>query len=171
MSVYFIIGSVTGFLEISKNFNLCEMFVCILVLISNIGAIFLQLTDYLNTIIKNEKNKLYISSFFIFICSLLIIGVSNIGIIFGIWGIIMSICKSVYAVFLNDDIKIDQAMTLMAPLALPTAKQLPRALIALQNLIVQIMIKILTQKIQKQLKTPIQLRIQTQLMSRKIPIT
>lgn len=103
----FIIGSVTGFLEISKNFNLCEMFVCILVLISNIGAIFLQLTDYLNTIIKNEKNKLYISSFFIFICSLLIIGVSNIGIIFGIWGIIMSICKSVYAVFLNDDIKID----------------------------------------------------------------
>ena len=103
----FIIGSISGFLEISKVFNLCEMFVCILVLIFNIGAIFLQLTDYLNNIIKNEKNILYLSSFFIFINSLLILGVSNIGIIFGIWGIIMSICKSVYTVFLNDNIQID----------------------------------------------------------------
>ena len=99
----FIIGSISGFIEISKDFNLCEMFVCILVLVSNLGAIFLQITNLINNLIKNEKNILYISSLYMFICSLLILGLSNIGIIFGIWGIIMSIGTSVYAVFLNEE--------------------------------------------------------------------
>jgi len=99
----FIIGSISGFIEISKDFNLCEMFICIIVLLTNILALFLQLTNYINNIIKNEKNILYISSLFMLICSLLILGLSNIAIIFGVWGILMSIGTSVYAVFLNDD--------------------------------------------------------------------
>ena len=99
----FIIGSISGFVELSKEFNLCEMFICILVLISSLFALSLQLTNYINNIIKNEKNILYISSLFMLICSLLILGLSNIAIIFGIWGIIMSIGTSVYAVFLNDN--------------------------------------------------------------------
>ena len=70
----FIIGSVSGFVEISKQFNLCQMFVCIIVLVFNLAALFLQLTNYINNIIKNEKNILYISSFFMLICSLLILG-------------------------------------------------------------------------------------------------
>ena len=105
--VGFIIGSISGFIHLAKYFNLCEMIVCILVLVSNIGAIFLQLTNTINNLIKSEKNILYISSFFMFICSLLILGVSNIGIVFGIWGIIMSIGTSVYGVFLNESIQID----------------------------------------------------------------
>lgn len=100
----FIISSISGFVEISTDFNICEMFVCILILISNISAIFLQVTNMINTLIKNEKNVLYISSGFMFICSLLIIGLSNIGIIFGTWGIIMSIGTSVYSVFLNEEV-------------------------------------------------------------------
>ena len=32
----FIIGSVSGFVEISKQFNLCQMFVCIIVLVFNL---------------------------------------------------------------------------------------------------------------------------------------
>ena len=99
----FAIGSISGFIEISKDFNLCEMFICIIVLLTNILALFLQLTNYINNIIKNEKNILYISSLFMLICSLLILGLSNIAIIFGVWGILMSIGTSVYAVFLNDD--------------------------------------------------------------------
>ena len=99
----FIIGSVSGFVEISKQFNLCQMFVCIIVLVFNLVALFLQLTNYINNIIKNEKNILYISSFFMLICSLLILGLSNIGVIFGVWGILMSIGTSVFAVFLNDE--------------------------------------------------------------------
>ena len=79
------------------------MFVCILVLVSNLGAIFLQITNLINNLIKNEKNILYISSLYMFICSLLILGLSNIGIIFGVWGILMSIGTSVYAVFLNEE--------------------------------------------------------------------
>ena len=41
-----------------------------------------------------------------FICSLLILGLSNIAIVFGVWGILMSIGTSVYAVFLNEDVTI-----------------------------------------------------------------
>ena len=99
----FIIGSISGFIEISKDFNLCEMFICIIVLLTNILALFLQLTNYINNIITNEINILYASSLFMLICSLLILGLSNIAIIFGIWGLIMSIGISVYAIFLNDD--------------------------------------------------------------------
>lgn len=100
----FIIGSVSGFVEISKDFNLCEMFVCIIVLLSNLTALFLQLTNYINNIIESEKNILYISSVFMLICSLLILGLSNIGIIFGVWGILMSLGTSMFAVFLNDEV-------------------------------------------------------------------
>lgn len=100
----FIISSISGFIEISKEFNLCEMFVCILIMFSNIAAIFLQVTNTINTLIINEKNILYVSSGFMFICSLLVLGLSNISIIFGTWGIIMSIGTSVYSVFLNDEV-------------------------------------------------------------------
>tara|TARA_B100001027_G_C16168463_1_gene285871 strand:+ start:45 stop:428 length:384 start_codon:yes stop_codon:yes gene_type:complete len=99
----FVIGSISGFIEISNEFNLCEMFICILVLLASILALFLQITNYINNIIKSEKNILYSSSLFMLICSLLILGLSNIAVIFGVWGIIMSISTSVYAVFLNDD--------------------------------------------------------------------
>ena len=99
----FSIGSISGFVEISKEFNLCELFICILVLLSNIIALFLQLSNYIYNIIDNEKTILYSSSLFMLICSLLILGLSNIAVIFGIWGILMSIGTSVYAVFLNDD--------------------------------------------------------------------
>ena len=99
----FIIGSISGFVEISKEFNLCEMFVCIIILISNITIITLQITNTLSYFIKNEKNKLYISSLFMFICSLLILGLSDIAVVFGSWGIIMSICTTSYAIFSADD--------------------------------------------------------------------
>lgn len=99
----FIIGSISGFIEISKDFNLCEMFVCILILISNIGMITLHLTNTLSYFIQNEKNKLYISSLFMFICSLLILGLSDIAVVFGSWGIIMSICTTSYAIFSADE--------------------------------------------------------------------
>lgn len=99
----FIIGSISGFIEISKVFNLCEMFVCILILISNLGMITLHLTNTLSYFIKNEKNKLYISSLFMFICSLLILGLSDIAVVFGLWGIIMSICTTSYAIFSADE--------------------------------------------------------------------
>lgn len=99
----FVIGSISGFIEISNEFNLCEMFICILVLLASVLALFLQITNYINNIIKSEKNILYTSSLFMLICSLLILGLSNIAVIFGVWGIIMSISTSVYAVFLNDD--------------------------------------------------------------------
>ena len=102
----FIVGSISGFVEVSKDFNLCELFICIIVLVTSLLAIFLQVTNTINTMIRNEKNILYLSSIYMFICSLLILGLSNIAIVFGVWGILMSIGTSVYAVFLNEDVTI-----------------------------------------------------------------
>lgn len=99
----FIIGCVSGFIEISKEFNLCEMFICILILISNVGMITLLITNTLSYFVKNDKNKLYASSLFMLICSLLILGLSDIAVVFGSWGIIMSICTTSYAIFSVDD--------------------------------------------------------------------
>jgi len=100
----FIVGSISGFVEVSNNFNLCELFICIIVLVTSLLAIFLQVTNTINTMIRNEKNILYLSAIYMFICSLLILGLSNIAIVFGVWGILMSIGTSVYAVFLNDEV-------------------------------------------------------------------
>ena len=102
----FIVSSISGFVEVSKNFNLCELFICIIVLVTSLLAIFLQVTNTINTMIRNEKNILYLSAIYMFICSLLILGLSNIGIVFGVWGILMSIGTSVYAVFLNEDVTV-----------------------------------------------------------------
>ena len=102
----FIVGSISGFVEVSKDFNLCELFICIIVLVTSLLAIFLQVTNTINTMIRNEKNILYLSAIYTFICSLLILGLSNIAIVFGVWGILMSIGTSVYAVFLNEDVTI-----------------------------------------------------------------
>ena len=102
----FIVGSISGFVEVSKDFNLCELFICIIVLVTSLLAIFLQVTNTINTMIRNEKNILYLSAIYMFICSLLILGLSNIAIVFGVWGILMSIGTSVYAVFLNEDVTI-----------------------------------------------------------------
>jgi hypothetical protein len=100
----FIVGSISGFVEVSKDFNLCELFICIIVLVTSLLAIFLQITNTINTMIMNEKNILYLSAIYMFICSLLILGLSNIAIVFGVWGILMSIGTSVYSVFLNEDV-------------------------------------------------------------------
>ena len=102
----FIVGSISGFVEVSKDFNLCELFICIIVLVTSLLAIFLQITNTINTMVINEKNILCLSAIYMFICSLLILGLSNIAIVFGVSGILMSIGTSVYAVFLNEDVTI-----------------------------------------------------------------
>lgn len=102
----FIVGSISGFVEVSKDFNLCELFICIIVLVTSLLAIFLQITNTIKTMVINEKNILYLSAIYMFICSLLILGLSNIAIVFGVSGILMSIGTSVYAVFLNEDVTI-----------------------------------------------------------------
>ena len=76
----FIISSISGFFEISKLFNLT-----------------------IKKIVGSDKNVLYSSSIFMLVCSLLILGLSDIGIVFGSWGVVMSIGTYVYGVFLNED--------------------------------------------------------------------
>jgi hypothetical protein len=99
----FIIGSVSGIYENSKVFNLCEMLVSIVVICLNLTIIYFQLTNELYRYLKNNKNIFFTSSIFMLICSLLIIGLSDIGLGFGIWGIIMAIINCVSAIFITDE--------------------------------------------------------------------
>jgi hypothetical protein len=99
----FIVGGSSGLYEVSKNFNLCEMLVSVIVIISCLFVIYLQLSNELYRYLKNNKNVFYTSSLFMFICSLLILGLSDIGVGFGIWGIIMSITNGVLSIFITDE--------------------------------------------------------------------
>jgi hypothetical protein len=105
----FIISSITGFKEINENFNLCEMFVAILVFISNLVIIFMHVTEKLFSVFESEKNTLYFISLFMLICSFLVLGLSNVGIVFCIWGILMSIINTIYAIFLTDILSNNQS--------------------------------------------------------------
>jgi len=99
----FIGGGSSGLYEVYKNFNLCEMVVSIIVIVSSLVVIYLQLSNELYRYLKTNKNVFKTSSLFMFICSLLILGLSDIGIGFGVWGIIMAITNGVLSIFIIDE--------------------------------------------------------------------
>jgi len=104
----FIVGGSSGLYEVSKTFNLSSMLVSIVVIFLSITIIYLQLSNELYRYLKNNKNIFKTSSIFMFICSLLILGLSDIGLAFGVWGIIMSIINGVLSIFITEDISYEE---------------------------------------------------------------
>ena len=105
MYVGFIISSSSGFVKLSESFNLCEFFISLLVLFISLIIIVFQLTNYLTVLFNNSvKNTLYFNSIIIFIFSLLILGLSKISVVFGVFGIIFSIINIVYGLFYNEPV-------------------------------------------------------------------
>ena len=98
----FIVGSSTGLYEVSLNFNLCEMLVSVIVIFTSLVVIYLQFSSELYRYLKNDKNIFLAASFYMFICSLLILGLSDIGLGFGVWGIIMGIINGVSSIFITN---------------------------------------------------------------------
>jgi len=90
------ISSITGFIENSKEFNLCEFMICLIMFINMPLVIFLE-------IINKNKHSLqllhYTRSYLFIIVSLLILGVSDVGIGFGIFGIMLSVLNLLLGVF------------------------------------------------------------------------
>ena len=111
----FIASSISGFYEISINFNLCEMFVSLIVLCISCGLLYLQISRKLFIITHSIKNEFYIYASFMIICALLILGLSDVGIGFGIWGILMSIVSGMYAIFLTDDYEMNENVSVRDP--------------------------------------------------------
>ena len=103
----FITGAISGLYEISLQFNLCEMFVSLVVLFFTIVVIYLQLSKELYKYIKTVKNQFLASSLYMFIVSFLILGLSDIALGFGIVGIIIAIVNTIVSIFLTDNKPID----------------------------------------------------------------
>ena len=96
----FIISSISGFISLSNEFDLCKC------MISTIIIINVPIMIYVEFVNKNTSNMLlihYIRSYIQIIISLLIIGLSHIGVGFGIYGFTMFLANLLLGVFDCDD--------------------------------------------------------------------
>jgi hypothetical protein len=103
----FITSSISGLYEISLVFNLCEMFVSLVVLFFTIAVIYLQLSKEIYKYIKTDKNVFFVTSMYMFIVSFLILGLSDIALGFGILGIIVAIVNALVSIFLTEDNQVE----------------------------------------------------------------
>ena len=97
----FIVSSISGFINISNNFDICK-FIISLIVILNVPIII-----YIEVINKNNENiKLihYIRAYIQIIISMLIIGLSHIGVGFGIYGLFMCLSNLMMGVFNNNKV-------------------------------------------------------------------
>jgi hypothetical protein len=84
----FIISSISGFVVVVADFNLCQ-FIISLVVITNISIImFYEITNQIEDYIQNLN---YFRAYVQLIISLLILGLSPVGVGFGIYGIILGL--------------------------------------------------------------------------------
>lgn len=84
----FIISSISGFVAVTGTFNLCQ-FIISLVVITNISIImFYEITKQIEYYIQNLN---YFRAYVQVIISLLILGLSPLGVGFGIYGIIIGL--------------------------------------------------------------------------------
>jgi hypothetical protein len=92
----FIISSISGISDLLNKFDLCKCMISVLIIINVPIIIYVELVN------KNTSNMAlihYIRSYTQFIISLLIIGLSHIGVGFGIYGITMCVANLLMGVF------------------------------------------------------------------------
>ena len=99
----FFISSINGFIETGKEFNFCQLMTCITVMISSIGLISIDMlwNDFIDT-----KHLYYCRCIAILHYSILAIGMSEVGIGFGIIGMMISIINLFSGVFMDGDLMI-----------------------------------------------------------------
>ena len=98
----FIISSISGISDLLNTFDLCKCMISTLIIIN------VPIIIYVDIVNKNTDNMIiihYIRAYIQFIISLLIIGLSHIGVGFGIYGITMCVANLLMGVFdCNDNI-------------------------------------------------------------------
>lgn len=102
----FFVSSITGLIELKKEFNTCILLTSCVVLVGSILFSYIDICNFINNIIHKEKNIYYIRSLFIFTSSLLILGVSNIGLGFGIMGFVVSIINLICGLLTPNKVEI-----------------------------------------------------------------
>ena len=103
----FIISSISGFIDISNTFDLCKLTISIIVLINVPLFLYVEIYKFQEA---DENIKYYFRSYNHIIISLLILGLSHIGLGFGIYGIILVFANLLLGVF---DYNSDKAHPVM----------------------------------------------------------
>tara|TARA_B110001469_G_C9609409_1_gene303096 strand:+ start:629 stop:1084 length:456 start_codon:yes stop_codon:yes gene_type:complete len=92
----FTISAITGFIELNTDFTLSMLMTSIVVILSVVP---ITILDIKNQFIWSDKQMYYIRSVILLHYSLLSLGLTNIGIGFGIYGIIMFVINLLSGVF------------------------------------------------------------------------
>ena len=95
----FLTASITGFVEISNEFNLCILLISILVFIFSLICIYSELALKLNKIFYGSQNVFYSRFGVMIVISIMIMGLSNIGLGFGLWGFVFSFVNLLCGLF------------------------------------------------------------------------
>tara|TARA_B110001469_G_C9616571_1_gene307030 strand:+ start:895 stop:1281 length:387 start_codon:yes stop_codon:yes gene_type:complete len=96
------ISSISGFIDVSNNeFDLCKLMISLLVFINIPVVLFVE---YSNKDVDVEPVIHYSRSYCQIIMSLLVIGISPVGIGFGIYGVVISVSNLMLGIFNCTDI-------------------------------------------------------------------
>jgi hypothetical protein len=102
----FIVSGISSFADIATTFDLCKCMISILIFINVPVILYCELINQ-NT--SNMAHIHYIRSYIQFVISLLIIGLSHIGVGFGIYGFTMFIINFLMGIF-DCDNSINQSV-------------------------------------------------------------
>lgn len=92
----FLVSSISGFLEINENFDVCKLIISIIVLINVPLFLYIEIYKFQEA---DVNIRYYFRAYNHFIISLLLLGVSHIGLGFGIYGIILVFANLFLGVF------------------------------------------------------------------------
>ena len=92
----FFISSISGFLEINEQIDICKLIISIIVLINVPLLMYIEIYKFQEA---DVNIKYYFRAYNHFIISLLLLGLSNIGLGFGIYGIILVFANLFLGVF------------------------------------------------------------------------
>ena len=95
----FLTASITGFVETSNQFNLCILLISLLVFIFSMICIYSELALKLNKIFYGSQNVFYTRFGVMIVISIMIMGLSNIGLGFGLWGFVFSFVNLLCGLF------------------------------------------------------------------------
>ena len=92
----FLISSISGFIEVTKSFNVCELIVSIVIVVNIPVIIFCELTNTLEDYVSKAN---YFRGYILIISSLLILGLSPVGAGIGVYGILIGCINLFIGVF------------------------------------------------------------------------
>ena len=97
----FFISSIIGFISINHSFNLTIMMISLIAFVTSICMTYFEITCKLKSLVN--INHYYFKAIYQIIISCLVISISEVGIGFGVYGMIIGFINIFMALFDNDN--------------------------------------------------------------------